>query len=109
MTIEMKPKKQKKILGDPHDSEPKKKKVKFAAKTDVDKSEPMDHSGIENKDSSVAKKKKKSLANKIVEKKNTLKAKIQNGGKKDQDNNVNDAEKKSRVERKEKEIKRRKA
>ena len=107
MTIEMKPKKQKKILGDPHDLEPKKKKVKFAAKTDVDKSEPMDHSGIENKvkDSSMAKKKKKSLANKIVEKKNTLKAKIQNGGKKNQDNNVNDAEKKAELKEKKKKLK----
>ena len=105
MTIEMKPKKQKKILGDLHDSEPKKKKVKFAAKADVDKSEPMDHSGIENKDSSMAKKKKKSLANKIVEKKNTLKAKIQNGGKKDEDNNVNDAEKKAELKEKKKKLK----
>ena len=109
MTIEMKPKKQKKNLGGPDDSEPKKKKVKFAAKPDVDQSEGMDHSGIENKvikDSSIVKKKKKSLANKIVDKKNTLKAKIQNGGHQKEDSNVvNDAEKKAELKEKKKKLK----
>ena len=42
MTIEMKPKKQKKSLDGPHDSEPKQKKVKFSAKPDVEISEKSD-------------------------------------------------------------------